>query len=67
MVIVGLEYRYSMYVHSDNDLEYAKYLGYLDARELYPDLVLLSFDTYAKELLDGKAAAIYEGMSIQPW
>jgi hypothetical protein len=67
MVIVGLEYRYCMYVHSVNDLEYAKYLGYLDARELYPDLVPRLFDTYAKKLLDGKAAAIYEGMSIQPW
>jgi hypothetical protein len=33
MVNVGLEYRYSMYVHGDNDLEYAKYLGYLNARE----------------------------------
>lgn len=64
---MGLEYRYSMYVHGDNDLEYAKDLGYLNARELYPDLVPRSFDTYAKELLDGKVAAIHEGMSIQPW
>jgi hypothetical protein len=40
MAIVGLEYRYSMFVRGDNDLEYVKYFGYLDARELYPDLCL---------------------------
>jgi hypothetical protein len=33
---------------------------------LYPDLVPRSFDT-CEELLDGKVAAIHEGMNIQPW
>ncbi|KAE9368833.1 NAD(P)-binding protein [Stipitochalara longipes BDJ] len=64
---VGLEYRYSMYVRGDNDPEYAKYLGYLDARDLYPDFVPRTFEAYAKELLDGNAVAIYQGWSFEAW
>ncbi len=63
-IFVGLQYRYSMYVRGDNDPKYAKYLGYLDARTLYPDFVPRSFEAYARELLDGKAVAIYQGMSL---
>lgn len=62
--VIGLEYKYSMYVRGDNDPVYAKYLGYLDASELYPDFVPRSFEAYAKELLDGKAVAVFGGMSL---
>ena len=64
---VGLEYRYSMYVRGDNDPAYAKYLGYLDARELYPEFVPRTFEAYAKDLLEGKAVAVYQGWSFQAW
>jgi hypothetical protein len=53
-----------MYVRGDNDPEYAKYLGYLDARNLYPEFAPRSFEAYAKELLNGKAATIYQGMTL---
>jgi hypothetical protein len=65
--VIGLEYKYSMYVRGDNDPVYAKYLGYLNASELYPDLVPRSFEAYAKELLNGKAVAAFQGMSFEPW
>ena len=59
MTVISLEYSYSKFVRGDNSPEYAKYLGYLDARDLYPDLVPRSFEAFAKELVDGKAAKIF--------
>ncbi|PVI03913.1 isoflavone reductase family protein [Periconia macrospinosa] len=48
------EYNVSKYVRGDNTLGNAKYLGYLDARELYPDFEPLSFKDFVKQVLDGK-------------
>ncbi|OJD30594.1 isoflavone reductase family protein [Diplodia corticola] len=48
------DYHYSKYVRGDNQPEYAKYLGYLDARELYPDFRPITFREFMKDLLDGK-------------
>jgi hypothetical protein len=62
---VSLEYWYSIYVRSDNDLEYMKYLGYINTRDLYPGFISRTFEVYAKELLDGKAVAVYRGMSLK--
>ncbi|KAF7367929.1 Glycoside hydrolase [Mycena sanguinolenta] len=47
------DYNYSKYVRGDNTPTYAKYLGYLDTRELYPDFMPISFKEFAKELLEG--------------
>ena len=35
--VVSAEYEFSKYVRMDNRAVYARYLGYLDAREAYPD------------------------------
>jgi hypothetical protein len=35
--VVSAEYEFSKYVRMDNRAVYARYLGYLDAREVYPD------------------------------
>ena len=43
------EYLQSMYVLEENTLENAKRLGYLDVRELYPDIVPTSLEEYAQE------------------
>lgn len=59
MTVIGLEYSYSKFMRGDNSPEYAKYLGYLDASDLYPNFVPRSFEMFAKELLDGKAAKIF--------
>jgi hypothetical protein len=65
MTVVGLDYSYSKFVRGDNTPEYAKYLGYLDASYLYPDLVPWSFEAFARELVDGKATVIFEGVTMQ--
>ncbi|KAL1625519.1 hypothetical protein SLS56_007341 [Neofusicoccum ribis] len=48
------DYQYSKYVRGDNQIEYAKYLGYLDAQELFPDFQPIKFRDFLKDLLDGK-------------
>jgi hypothetical protein len=53
------QYRNSWGVRGDNTPEYAEYLGYLNANELFPDLKVKSFEAYCKEVLDGKAYAVY--------
>ena len=45
--------KYSKYVRGDNNPEYAKYLGYLDARELYPDFTPVSFKEFLEDVLAG--------------
>jgi hypothetical protein len=53
------QYDLSKYIRQDNTPEVAKYLGYLDARELYPDFKPISFAEYISELLDGKGEKPY--------
>jgi hypothetical protein len=53
------QYIVSKYIRKDNTPENAKYLGYLDARALYPDFKPISFSAFADELLDGKATRPY--------
>lgn len=55
------QYQLSWGVRGDNEPEYAKYLGYLDGKELYPDFKHRGFEEYVKEVLDGGAKGIYEG------
>lgn len=53
------QYAHSKYVRQDNQPKVAKELGYLDARELYPDLTPISFREFLGELLDGKIEKPY--------
>lgn len=54
------EYKYSLGIRGDNTPEHAKYLGYLDARELYPNLKVSSdFTTFITDMLEGKIRAVY--------
>lgn len=46
-------------MRKDNTLENAKYLGYLDSRELYPDMKPVGFSKYIEELLEGKGERPY--------
>ncbi len=43
------EYMYSLHILGENTLENAKALGYLDARELYPDLPKHTLEEFAKD------------------
>lgn len=51
-----------MGLRKDNTPEYAQYLGYLDAKELYPDLEVTSLEAYCREVLSGKATPVYQRM-----
>lgn len=53
------DYQYSKYVRGDNQPSYAKFLGYLDARELYPDFKPISFRECFSEVLEGKGKKPY--------
>lgn len=53
------QYYYSLAVRGDNAPEKAKYLGYLDARELNPDVQPRSWRMYLKEVKAGIVKAPY--------
>ncbi|KAI1625073.1 isoflavone reductase family protein [Exophiala viscosa] len=55
------EYNMSKYYREDNTRKVALYLGYLDARELYPDFKPITFEEYFKEILEGKGNRPYAG------
>ncbi|KAM5529319.1 isoflavone reductase family protein [Fusarium oxysporum f. sp. phaseoli] len=57
--LAAAQYTYSTCVRGDNTPEYARYLGYLDGKELYPDLDFIPFQKYVSELIDGTARSAY--------
>jgi hypothetical protein len=59
--VAVLEYDVSSYVREDNTPENAKYLGYLDAKELYPDFKPISFKSFLTVLFSGQGVKPYEG------
>ena len=60
--LVGSQYQRSWGVKGENTSEYAKYLGYVTSKELYPDLTFTKFEDYIKDVVDGKAKGVYEEM-----
>ncbi|KAF5657627.1 isoflavone reductase family [Fusarium heterosporum] len=48
------QYGYTNYVRGDNTPEHAKYLGYLDAKALYPDVKCKSLREFIQEVVAGK-------------
>ncbi|TPX14208.1 uncharacterized protein E0L32_000602 [Thyridium curvatum] len=63
--LFGGQYQYSWGIRGDNTLEHAKYLGYLDAKELYPDLKPRKFKDYVQAVVDGTAPKVWE--ASQDW
>ena len=59
------QYLISWGLRGDNTPEYAKYLGYLTSKELYPDIDFIKFEDYLKQVLDGKAKGVYEELKAQ--
>ena len=56
------EYVISIHFLGENTLENAKRLGYLDARELYPDQLRYTLEDFAKELYDMEdPGSVYTG------
>ncbi|KAF7324093.1 Glycoside hydrolase [Mycena kentingensis (nom. inval.)] len=58
------DYNYSKFVREDNTPEYAKYLGYLDAKDLYPDFQPISFRDFLADVLAGKVERIYKDLDF---
>ncbi|KAH7185033.1 uncharacterized protein B0J16DRAFT_124048 [Fusarium flagelliforme] len=54
-----LEYWMSWGVRGDNTPEKAEYLGYVLAKDLYPDLKGQSLEDFIKDVLDGKVKKAY--------
>ncbi|KAI7909049.1 isoflavone reductase [Pyricularia oryzae] len=60
-----LGYACSRGIRDDNNLDTAKYLRYLDAKELSPDVECTSFQDYIRQLVEGKRdAAVYVGREL---
>lgn len=58
MMVVGMgQYRQLLGIRGDNTPEKAKYLNYLDAKDLYPDIRVTPLHQYIEDVLAGKAAA----------
>jgi hypothetical protein len=57
------QYLYSKYVRGDNTPEHERYLGHLNAGELYPDFEPRAFESFIDELLAGKVQRPYENRS----
>lgn len=55
------EYKRCIGICGDNTPEYAKYLGYLDGKELYPDVGVVGLKKFITDMLEGQVRTIYSG------
>ena len=53
------EYQLSWGVRGDNNPEYAKYLGYITSKELYPDFKPIDYQEYLETVIQGTAKGVY--------
>lgn len=56
------QYCLSVGIRAENTPEYAQYLGYLDGKDLYPDVAFTAYEDYLQEVVHGKAVGIYDEM-----
>lgn len=63
--VIGSQYQRSWGIKGENTPEYAKYLGYVTSKELYPDMSFIKFEDYLKEVVDGNARGVYEELKKQ--
>lgn len=63
--LIGAQYRYSWGIRGDNTPEYAKFLGYVTSRELYPDMGFIRFEQFLKELVEDGGHLLYEEKRAQ--
>lgn len=59
------QYSLATWIRADNTRAMGKYLGYLDAQELYPDFKPISFAEYIDELAAGTVTRPYESTLFQ--
>lgn len=58
-------YHKSYDIQGESTPEYASYLGYLNTKDLYPDLDGISFEDFVKETLEVGLEPMYEGYRDQ--
>ncbi|RSM18139.1 hypothetical protein CDV31_003061 [Fusarium ambrosium] len=66
ITLTQMQYWNSCCVRGDNTPENSQYLGYLLAKDLYPEFIGTSLETYAREVLDGKGRKVYEHIQDLP-
>ncbi|KAF5005215.1 hypothetical protein FDECE_8336 [Fusarium decemcellulare] len=60
MLSLGMaQYKYLLGIRGDDTPEHAKYLGYLDVKELYPDVVATPFEKYVEDSVYGRIKTVY--------
>ncbi|KIL89821.1 isoflavone reductase-like protein [Fusarium avenaceum] len=57
--LAGPQYLYCEWFREDNLPERAKFLGYLNSKDLYPDFEPIKYVDYVDEVLQGKGKSIY--------
>ncbi|KAH6996054.1 hypothetical protein BKA56DRAFT_570492 [Ilyonectria sp. MPI-CAGE-AT-0026] len=62
--LAQFQYWHTWGIRGDNTPEYARYLGYLNAKELYPDLEGKTLEAYCQELLNGDGKGVYQQMKV---
>ena len=53
------EFQLSWGVRGDNNPEYAKYLGYITSKDLYPDFKPIDYQEYLETVIRGTAKGVY--------
>ncbi|KAH8886018.1 NAD(P)-binding protein [Thozetella sp. PMI_491] len=53
------QYRNLLGIRGDNTPEHARYLGYLDVKELYPDIKATPLETYIEDAFEGRVKTVY--------
>jgi hypothetical protein len=63
-LLAAAQYAITKYVRRDNTPENARYLGYVDANELYPDFRYVRYDEFVDDLVAGKIKRPYPGVNV---
>ncbi|KAI5925127.1 NAD(P)-binding protein [Camillea tinctor] len=54
------QYKHTQGIRGDNTPEHAKYLGYLDVKELYPDVKVTTLESCIRDMTEGKVKVPWE-------
>ncbi|KAH0848457.1 hypothetical protein AYO21_02543 [Fonsecaea monophora] len=63
-LLAAAQYAVTKYVRGDNTPENARYLGYIDANELFPDFKYRSYAEFIDEVIAGKIERLYQDVQI---
>jgi hypothetical protein len=63
-MLAAAQYAVSKYVRGGNTPENAAYLGYISAKELYPDFEYRGYAEFVDELVAGKIQKAYPDITV---